>query len=64
MFFFLPAFATRHMMCDACDCICMSMRQGYTAGISQYNSIQLAILQDMIGQMFATELDYIVKCPQ
>jgi len=36
----------------------------YTAGISQYNPIQLAILQDLIGQIFASELDYIVKCPQ
>jgi len=34
-----------------------------TAGISQYNPIQLAILQDLIGQIFATDLDYIVKCP-
>jgi len=35
-----------------------------TAGIFQCNSIQLAILQDLIGQIFATELDFIGKCPQ
>jgi hypothetical protein len=35
-----------------------------SAGISQYTSIQLAILQNLIGQIFATELEYIVKCPQ
>jgi hypothetical protein len=33
-------------------------------GILQYNPIQLAILQDLIGQFPATELDYIVVCPQ
>jgi len=33
-------------------------------GIFQCNSIQSAILQDLIGQIFATELDFIGKCPQ
>ena len=36
----------------------------YTAGILQCNPIQSAISQNLIGQIFATELDYIVKCPQ
>ena len=35
-----------------------------TAGILQYNLIQLAISQNLIDPIFATELDYIVKCPQ
>jgi hypothetical protein len=35
-----------------------------TAGILQYNPIQSAILQNLIGQIFATELDYIGECPQ
>ena len=35
-----------------------------TAGISQYNPIQSAISQNLIGQNLATELDSIVKCPQ
>ena len=34
------------------------------AGILQYNPIQSAISQNLIGPIFATELDYIVKCPQ
>jgi hypothetical protein len=36
----------------------------HTAGILQYNPIQSAILQNLIGQIFATELDYIGECPQ
>ena len=35
-----------------------------TAGIFQCNSIQSAILRDLIGQIFATELDFIGKCLQ
>jgi hypothetical protein len=35
-----------------------------TVGILQYNPIQSAILRDLIGQFPATELDYIVVCPQ
>jgi hypothetical protein len=35
-----------------------------TAGILQYNPIQSAILRNLIGQIFATELDYIGECPQ
>ncbi len=35
-----------------------------TAGISQYNPIQLAKYCNLIGWSRATELDYIVKCPQ
>ena len=35
-----------------------------TAGILQYNPIQSAISRNLIGPIFATELDYIVKCPQ
>ena len=33
----------------------------YTVGILQRNPIQSAILQDLIGQIFATELDFIGK---
>jgi hypothetical protein len=36
----------------------------HTAGILQYNPIQSAILRNLIGQIFATELDYIGECPQ
>ena len=36
----------------------------FTAGISQYNPIQLAKYCNLIGWLRATELDYIVKCPQ
>ena len=36
----------------------------HTAGILQCNPIQSAISWNLIGQDFATELDYIVKCPQ
>src|SRR5260221_12477878 len=35
-----------------------------TAGISQYNPIQSAKYCNLIGWSRATELDYIVKCPQ
>src|SRR5229473_4562053 len=35
-----------------------------TVGISQYNPIQLAKYCNLIGWLRATELDYIVKCPQ
>ena len=44
----------------------MSMYIHYldTAGILQCNPIQSAISWNLIGQDFATELDYIVKCPQ
>jgi hypothetical protein len=34
-----------------------------TAGILQYSPIQSAILRNLIGQIFATELENIVKCP-
>jgi hypothetical protein len=33
-------------------------------GIFQCNPIQSAISQNLIGQNFATELEYIGKCPQ
>jgi hypothetical protein len=35
-----------------------------TAGISQYKPIQSAKYCNLIGWLRATELDYIVKCPQ
>src|SRR5258708_38719502 len=35
-----------------------------TAGISQYNPIQSAKYCNLIGWSRATELNYIVKCPQ
>ncbi len=35
-----------------------------TVGILQYNPIQLAKYCNLIGQLRATEVDYIVKCPQ
>ncbi len=36
----------------------------YTVGILQYKPIQLAKYYNLIGQLRATELDYIVKYPQ
>ena len=35
-----------------------------TVGILQYKPIQSAKYCNLIGQLRATELDYIVKCPQ
>jgi hypothetical protein len=35
-----------------------------TVGISQYKPIQSAKYCNLIGSLRATELDYIVKCPQ
>jgi len=36
----------------------------HTVGILQCNPIQSAISQNLIGQIFGTEWDYIVKCLQ
>jgi vacuolar protein sorting-associated protein 54 len=40
------------------------MTDDVTVGIFQCNPIQSAISQNLIGQNFATELEYIGKCPQ
>jgi len=40
------------------------VRPAHTVGILQYKPIQSAKYCNLIGQLRATELDYIVKCPQ
>jgi hypothetical protein len=50
-----------HWWTDNCKAAAHAL---HTAGILQYNPIQLAILRNLIGQIFATELDYIGECPQ
>src|SRR6266436_2453552 len=41
-----------------------SLSSTLTVGILQYKPIQSAKYCNLIGQLRATELDYIVKCPQ
>ena len=60
----LPFFSRRHQTALFLTSQATLTRMLLSLGISQYNPIQSAISQNLIGQIFQTELDYIVKCPQ